>query len=51
MKSVVYTIALAIAVALATPAFAGGATPTNKADCEKAGMHWDDATKKCHKGM
>jgi hypothetical protein len=51
MKSVVYVVALAVAVAFSAPAVAGGATPTNKADCEKAGGHWDDATKKCHKGM
>jgi hypothetical protein len=49
MKSLVSTIlALGLAVAFTTPAFAGpGSLPTNKADCEKAGKMWDDANKKC----
>ena len=51
MKSLVsIVLALGLAVELAAPAFAG-ATPTTKADCEKAGMHWDAKTNTCHKGM
>ncbi len=38
MRSFVTTLAVAIAVALTAPAFAGpGSTITNKEDCEKAG--------------
>jgi ABC-type proline/glycine betaine transport system substrate-binding protein len=40
-------VALGIAAGVAAPAFA--AEPKNKADCEKAHMKWDDATKKCSK--
>lgn len=49
MKTLVSLIALGLAVAFAAPAFAGG-NPTTKADCEKAGMHWDAKTNTCHKG-
>jgi hypothetical protein len=50
MKTLVSIIALTFAVAFAAPAFAQDAPPTNKADCEKAGMKWDDAAKTCSKG-
>ena len=47
MKSVVSMIvALGLAVAFTAPAFSAD-TPTTKADCQKAGMKWDDAAKKC----
>ena len=38
---------LALAMALASVAHAD--TPTNKADCEKSHMHWDEAHGKCEK--
>jgi flagellin-like protein len=48
MKGLISVIALALAVAFTVPAFAGGgSTPTNKADCEKAGKKWDDSGNKC----
>jgi hypothetical protein len=43
------TVALGLAVAFAAPTFAADKMPTTKADCEKAKMHWDDATKTCSK--
>jgi ABC-type proline/glycine betaine transport system substrate-binding protein len=49
MKSLVSIIALTLAVTFAAPAFAQDA-PTNKADCEKAGMKWDASTNTCSKG-
>jgi hypothetical protein len=46
MKTLVSMIvALGLTVVFAAPTFA--APPTTKADCEKAGMKWDDAAKKC----
>ena len=39
--------ALGLAVVVTGPAFA--AAPKTKANCEKAGMTWDDAAKKCDK--
>jgi hypothetical protein len=48
MKTIVTTLAVALAFAFAAPAFAADA-PKTKADCEKANMHWDDATKSCTK--
>jgi hypothetical protein len=48
MKTLVSTLALAVALAFTVPAFAGpGSLPTNKNDCEKAGKVWDEANKKC----
>ena len=48
MKTVISIVALSLAMAFTVPAFAGGgSTPTNKADCEKAGKKWDDAGSKC----
>ncbi len=49
MKTLVSITALALAIAFAAPAFAAPATPTNKADCEKAGLHWDAASNTCLK--
>ncbi len=47
MKSLVsMIIALGLAVAFTAPAFSAD-PPATKADCEKAGMKWDDAAKKC----
>jgi hypothetical protein len=48
MKELVSTLALVLVVAFTAPAFAGGgAPPTTKADCEKAGMKWNDSSGKC----
>jgi hypothetical protein len=44
MKGLLSMLVVALALAVAGPAFAG---PTTKADCEKAGGVWDDAKKKC----
>ena len=40
-------VALGVVAGAASPAFA--AEPKTKAECEKAHMKWDDATKKCSK--
>jgi hypothetical protein len=51
MKTLVTMIvALGLAVGFVAPTFAADKMPTTKADCEKAKMKWDDATKKCTKG-
>jgi hypothetical protein len=48
MKGLVSSLALGLVVAFTAPAFAGGgAPPTTKADCEKAGMKWNDSSGKC----
>ena len=48
MKTLVSTFALALALAVTGPAFAGDVTKaTNAADCEKAGGAWDANTSKC----
>jgi hypothetical protein len=50
MKTLVTMIvALGLAVGFVAPSFAADKTPTTKADCEKAKMKWDDATKTCSK--
>jgi hypothetical protein len=51
MKTLVTMIvALGLAVGFVAPTFAADKMPTTKADCEKAKMKWDEATKKCTKG-
>jgi hypothetical protein len=48
MKAFVSTFALAFAIAVAGPAFAGDVTlAKTQADCDKAGGIWDAATSKC----
>jgi hypothetical protein len=48
MKTVISTLAVALALAFTGPAFAGDVTKaTNKADCEKAGGTWDTTANKC----
>ena len=48
MKTLVSTFALALALAVTGPAFAGDVTKaTNAADCEKAGGMWDADASKC----
>ena len=48
MKVLVSTVALAVAIAMTGPAFAGDVTTAKtQADCEKAGGVWDAATSKC----
>jgi hypothetical protein len=47
MKDFVSITALAIALAFAAPVFAGTAAPSNKTDCEKAGMVWNAAADRC----
>ena len=48
MKTLFSAFALALALALTSPAFAGDVTKaTDKASCDKAGGVWDDTAKKC----
>jgi hypothetical protein len=47
MKGFVSIMALAIALAFAAPVFAGPAAPSNKTECEKAGMVWNAAADRC----
>jgi hypothetical protein len=48
MKTLISTIAVALALAFTGPAFAGDVTKaTTKADCDKAGGMWDAQTNKC----
>jgi hypothetical protein len=48
MKTLVSSIALAIALVMTGPAFAGDVTQAKtQADCEKAGGMWDAASYKC----
>jgi hypothetical protein len=51
MKTLISMLALGLLVAFSAPAFAGTKAPKTEADCTKAKMHWDAATKKCSKGM
>ena len=52
MKTLVSTFALALALAMTGPAFAGDVTKaTDKASCDKAGGVWDDTAKKCSAKM
>jgi hypothetical protein len=51
MKTLVSTLALALALAFTGPAFAGDAAMAKtQADCEKAGGKWDAQTSKCSEG-
>jgi hypothetical protein len=48
MKALFSMLALAVALAVTGPAFAGDVTAAKtQADCEKAGGTWDAATSKC----
>jgi hypothetical protein len=48
MKTLISTLAVALALAFTGPAFAGDVTKaTDKASCDKAGGTWDDTAKKC----
>jgi hypothetical protein len=48
-KLVSVIVAAGLAAAFVTPTLAAEKTPTTKAACEKAKMHWDAATKTCAK--
>jgi acid phosphatase class B len=51
MKTVLSTIVgVALAFALAAPAFAAEKAPKTQAACEKAKMKWDATAKTCSKG-
>jgi hypothetical protein len=48
MKTLISMLALAVAVAVTSPAFAQDVGDAKtQADCEKAGGTWDDATSTC----
>ena len=48
MKTLLSTLALALGLGFAMPAFAGDVTTAkNAADCEKAGGTWDAAKNAC----
>ena len=48
MKTLLSSLALALALGFAMPAFAGDVTQAkNAADCEKAGGAWDAAKNVC----
>ena len=47
MKIIASILVLALATAFTAPAFAQDATPTTKADCEKAKGTWDEKTMTC----
>ena len=48
MKTLISTLAVALALAFTGPAFAGDVTKaTDKASCDTAGGTWDAATKVC----
>jgi hypothetical protein len=50
MKTLVSTLALALALAFTCPAFAGDVSKaTDKASCDKAGGMWDASANKCTK--
>ena len=48
-KVIAVIVSLGLTVAFAAPVIAADKVPTTKADCEKAKMKWDDATKTCSK--
>jgi len=48
MRTLISTLAVAVALAFTGPAFAGDVTKaTDKASCDKAGGTWDETAKKC----
>jgi hypothetical protein len=48
MKTLISTLAVALALAFTGPAFAGDVTTAKtQADCEKAGGMWDAKTSTC----
>ena len=48
MKTLISTVALALALGFSGPVLAGDvSTAANAADCEKAGGTWDANTNKC----
>jgi hypothetical protein len=48
MKTLISTLAVALALAFTGPAFAGDVTAAKtEADCQKAGGAWDAATNTC----
>jgi hypothetical protein len=48
MKALISTLAVALALAVTGPAFAGDVTTAKtEADCQKAGGMWDAATNTC----
>jgi hypothetical protein len=48
MKTLISMLALAVALAVTGPAFAGDVSAAKtQADCEKAGGTWDDAASTC----
>jgi hypothetical protein len=48
MKTIISTLAMALALAFTGPAFAGDVTAAKTAaDCEKAGGMWDAKTNTC----
>ena len=49
-KVIAAIVSLGLTVAFAAPVIAADKVPTTKADCEKAKMKWNDATKTCTKG-
>ena len=52
MKAFISTVAIALALAVTGPAFAGDVSKaTDKASCDKAGGNWDDTAKKCSEKM
>jgi len=52
MKAIISMVAMALALAVTGPAFAGDVTKaTDKASCDKEGGVWDDAAKKCNPKM
>ena len=53
MKTFASMLALALALAVTGPAFAGEdvTKATDKASCDKAGGVWDDTAKKCSAKM
>jgi hypothetical protein len=48
MRTIAYSLAVALGIAFAAPAFAADVTMAKtKADCDKAGGMWDATTNTC----